>query len=163
MSENEDFLKKKIRELENSNKQQQEFLEQALLQINNMKQQFSELISIIQKEVAEPVNAVLRSAVNVSKMPLNITSQTLSLPSTIFKKFPELKYDSISKAIISALERKGSLNISQLTEQVRKERGSASRRIVRERVDKLIESGIIVELDYGYGRQLELDKFKDDD
>ena len=39
---------------------------------------------------------------------------------------------------------------------MRKERGSASRRIVRERVDKLIESGIIAEVDSGYGRQLEL-------
>ena len=48
------------------------------------------------------------------------------------------------------------LNISQLTEQIRKERGSASRRIVRERVDKLIEQGIVREIDTGYGRQIEL-------
>ncbi len=54
------------------------------------------------------------------------------------------------------MDKKGSLNISQLTEQVRKERGSASRRIVRERVDKLIETGIIREIDHGYGRQIEL-------
>jgi DNA-binding Lrp family transcriptional regulator len=69
---------------------------------------------------------------------------------------PDIKYDEISKAIISALERKGRLNISQLTDQVRKERGSASRRIVRERVEKLISQEIIREIDIGYGRQLEL-------
>ena len=80
----------------------------------------------------------------------------LSIKDKILQSFPDIKYDDISKAIISSLERKERLNISQLTEQVRKERGSASRRIVRERVDKLIEEGIIQEVETGYGRQLEL-------
>ena len=50
-----------------------------------------------------------------------------------------------------------------MTEQIRKERGSASRRIVRERVDKLIETGVIREVDDGYGRQIELIEIEEEE
>ena len=64
--------------------------------------------------------------------------------------------DEIAKDIILNLARKGPRNISQLTRDIREDRGTASRRIVSERVDRLIESGIIRETKSGPSRKLEL-------
>ena len=149
MSENDKALDSRISELE-------EKINYVILQITNLQHKVSDS----NPELKQMMNLlqILTSTLQISKAPLTVASQTLALKDTILQRFPDLKYDSISKAIIVALDRKKRLNISQLTEQVRKERGSASRRIVRERVDKLIESGIIAEIDSGYGRQLELVK-----
>lgn len=49
----------------------------------------------------------------------------------------------IDKSIIRVLAHKGPLNISQLTEEVRKLRGSASRRITAGRLRKLEARGIV--------------------
>ncbi len=57
---------------------------------------------------------------------------------------PGLK-DDISKAIISTLFEKSDRNISQITESVKGKRGTASRRIVRERLQELVKQGVIVE------------------
>src|SRR5881397_3890863 len=56
---------------------------------------------------------------------------------------PGLK-DDISKHIITALFEKGDRNISQVTEAVKGKRGTASRRIVRERIQELEEQGVLV-------------------
>ncbi|MCG3221600.1 MAG: hypothetical protein H7641_09500 [Candidatus Heimdallarchaeota archaeon] len=146
MSE-EESLESRLSELE-------EKINYVILQINNLQRKVTEdnpelkqMMSLLQ---------ILTSTLQVSKAPFSVLSQTLSLKERILERFPDFKYDEISKAIISSLERKERLNISQLTEQVRKERGSASRRIIRERVDKLIDEEIIQEVETGYGRQLEL-------
>lgn len=62
-------------------------------------------------------------------------------------RFGNLKKDDISWAIIKTLDTSRPLNISQLTSAVRSERGTASRRIVRERVNELVERGILVVVD----------------
>ena len=58
-------------------------------------------------------------------------------------RYGDLKRDEISWRIIQILDNSRPLNISQLTAAVRAERGSASRRIIRERVNKLVERGIL--------------------
>lgn len=63
--------------------------------------------------------------------------------SYIEDEYPELKTDKIAMEIIKALDKHGSLNISQITRYVRMERGSASRRIIRERIKKLLSMSII--------------------
>jgi len=55
---------------------------------------------------------------------------------------PEVK-DSISKEIVRVLLDKNEQNISQITELVRSKRGTASRRIVREKINELTGKNII--------------------
>ena len=56
---------------------------------------------------------------------------------------PGLK-DPISQEIVKILFDKGDRNVSQIAEQLRQRRGSASRRIVRERLGKLVEDGVVI-------------------
>jgi len=58
-------------------------------------------------------------------------------------RFGDLKKDDISWRIIQILDTSRPLNISQITTSVRAERGTASRRIVRERVNELVGRGIL--------------------
>jgi DNA-binding transcriptional ArsR family regulator len=55
---------------------------------------------------------------------------------------PELK-DAISKDIVRVLLERSDMNISQITELVRNKRGTASRRIVREKLVELETKNII--------------------
>lgn len=56
---------------------------------------------------------------------------------------PGLK-DDISKAILATLFEKGDRNVSQITDAVKAKRGTASRRIVRERLQEMVKDGILV-------------------
>ena len=56
---------------------------------------------------------------------------------------PNVK-DAISKEILNVLFDKNGQNISQITEIVRERRGSASRRIVREKLAKLEAAGYVI-------------------
>lgn len=58
-------------------------------------------------------------------------------------QYGDLKKDDISWRIIKILDTSRPLNISQLTAAVRAERGTASRRIIRERVNALVSRGIL--------------------
>ena len=55
---------------------------------------------------------------------------------------PEVK-DPISKEIVRVLLDKSEQNISQITELIRSKRGTASRRIIRERLKELEEKNIV--------------------
>ena len=63
--------------------------------------------------------------------------------------------DELSQTIIGILAGKGPLNISQVTRAVRAVKGKASRRIVRERLKRLEEQGV-VHLTEGWGRRYEV-------
>ncbi len=56
--------------------------------------------------------------------------------------FPEVK-DPISREILETLFYYGKLNTSKITEELRKSRGKASRRIVREKLKNLVENGLV--------------------
>ena len=64
---------------------------------------------------------------------------------------PGLK-DDISKHIVSALVDRGDRNISQITEAVKGKRGTASRRIVRERLEGLTTQGVVIASQGSRGR-----------
>lgn len=55
---------------------------------------------------------------------------------------PELK-DSISQEIVRALLDKPDQNISQITERVKNKRGTASRRIIRNKLKDLLEKNVV--------------------
>lgn len=55
---------------------------------------------------------------------------------------PEVK-DSISKEIVRVLLDRNGQNVSQITELVRSKRGTASRRIVREKINELTKKNVI--------------------
>lgn len=61
---------------------------------------------------------------------------------------PEIK-DPISKEIIQVLMDRKEQNISQITELVRNKRGTASRRIIREKINELIEKKLIIKQQKG--------------
>ncbi len=140
--------------LENRMAELEEKINYVILQINNLQHKVSDSNPELKQMMG--LLQILTTSLQVTKAPFSMISQTLSLKDKLVDRFPQLKYDDISKSILASLERKERLNISQLTEQVRKERGSASRRIVRERVDKMMKDGIIREIDSRYGRQIEI-------
>jgi cell division septum initiation protein DivIVA len=55
---------------------------------------------------------------------------------------PEVK-DSISKEIVRVLLDRNGQNVSQITELVRSKRGTASRRIIREKINELTKKNVI--------------------
>jgi len=62
-------------------------------------------------------------------------------------RYGDLRKDEISWLIVKVLDQSHPLNISQLTAAIRAERGTASRRIVRERVNHLLRAGVLRALD----------------
>jgi len=63
--------------------------------------------------------------------------------------------DEISRCIIEVLAEEGPMNISEITRAVRERRGTASRRIIRERLEELLERGLVVEVG-GFGRRFDI-------
>jgi hypothetical protein len=58
------------------------------------------------------------------------------------EKTPDSR-DEVSRIVLNALALKGPMNISQMTREVERERGTASRVTVRKRVLDLLEEGVI--------------------
>ena len=58
------------------------------------------------------------------------------------ERTPESR-DEVSRIILNALALKGPMNISQMTREVERERGSASRITVRKRVRSMTEEGVL--------------------
>jgi len=70
------------------------------------------------------------------------------------EKAPESR-DEVSRIILNSLALRGPMNISQLTREVAREKGSASRVTVRKRVRELLKEGVI-EKGEGYEYRLRI-------
>ena len=68
------------------------------------------------------------------------------------EKAPESR-DEVSRIVLNSLALRGPMNISQLTREVEREKGSASRVTVRKRVLELLEEGVVEKGD-GYEYRL---------
>jgi len=128
----------------------------------DLKAQVVRMIRTQLNEVSDNLLKEITTSFQILNAPISKKTHPLLLNDRILHKYPNFKYDTISTTIISCLKRKKQLNISQLTEEVRIQRGRASRRIIRERVNHLINQGLIEELDEGNGRQLRVIPLSDD-
>ena len=106
-------------------------------------------------EYAEMASSLrlLRLGVRLYDEPIKVLSR-MKLAERYIKQ-PKIRKDEISRCIVQALALRGPLNISGITREVAAMRGTASRRIIRSRLQILKKDGIVREAE-GFGTKYEL-------
>jgi hypothetical protein len=107
-------------------------------------------LDFLEKLIAEkPEYEGVAVALGLTRLGIGIYGEPLKIASRLknaeaYLRQKTISQDDILRAIIQALAVKGPLNISAITRQVAAIRGKASRRIIRERVKKLQQLGVLL-------------------
>ena len=126
--------------------------EKTVSNVENLSKKLDEIISrldLLEKMILEnPENRGVAAAVGIAKIGLGVYGEPLKLAERLksaerYLRRKPIAQDELSRCIIQALAVKGALNISAITRQVTGMRGKASRRIIRERVKRLQQQGVI--------------------
>jgi len=103
-----------------------------------------EKMEILEKAMKMEDSPVLSTVIKGMKLETDLASTFLKGYDKI-DRFRKYTKDDISLAILKVLTKYDSLNILQITREVRNVRGKASRRIVRKKLEGLKEKGLVEE------------------
>jgi hypothetical protein len=109
-------------------------------------------LSLLEELIKEkPEFEGLTSALRLTRIGVGMYGEPLKIAARLkdaqtFLQQKAIAQDEISRCVIQALAVKGALNISAITRQVCAIRGKASRRIVRQRVQKLQQQGVLIKI-----------------
>ena len=107
-------------------------------EIKSLKERINELETML-RTIIQPFQEMRQSTNNYLRLIGLMLEHGGLTPDSILS---EIK-DPIEKSIVRVLTKKNDLNISQITDHVRAERGTASRRIIRDKIKNLEEKNII--------------------
>ena len=107
-------------------------------------------LDFLEKLILEkPEYADMAASLQLTKVGIGLYGEPLRIASRLkaaqeYLRQKPIAQDDISRCVVQALAMKGALNVSAITRQVATMRGKASRRIVRDRVQRLVKQGVLL-------------------